>query len=124
MKVLKFIIISLNSFGTSTSSNGGQLKEINWYDPKVTYHSIKDIYDVEKFVKVRLETSQKIISNKSSSLSSSDDQPIITKKEKQVIPNSKIVNNLYVMGFSLDACMHALKETKNNLDAALKFLIY
>lgn len=88
-----------------------KIKEVFWMknENNPTIKSLTDVLNEENFDALLI-----------SPQNASNENP---KDKNNIVPNSELVNNLYIMGFPLEACKHALKENKNNFDKALEYLL-
>lgn len=106
---------------------------MNWNCiPYIT--QISNLFEIGNLNHIKINKTKSRISNIISKLHSNNStvsstnselKPVKTNKKesKTIIPQQEHINNLYVMGFPLEACKLALIENKNNFDKALEYLL-
>jgi len=98
--------------GIKEINSFSKLSEIFWMKSENDQNlkALSDIINEENFDITNIN-----ISNKNT--------PELGKDKDKIVPNNELVNNLYIMGFPIEACKYALKQNKNNFDKALELLL-
>ena len=87
--------------------------DLKWLKKDSNYQNISDIYNIENYEITKIEKVEKLTTG-----------TVITESltNDKIEPNQEHTNNLYMMGFPLEACKLALIEKKNNFDQAVEYL--
>ena len=94
-----------------------KISEVFWLKEENTIKSLYELLNEENY-----DISAENLNNGNINLEKDKGKDNEKEKENLVL-NTELVNNLYIMGFPLEASKFALKENKNNFDKALEYLL-